>query len=280
MSSIRQNLLFPSKVLSKEYPNSVVFDFEIPDELRADSFRIQQYWDPTKTIDISRNQSQATGIYYYPGYFHAKLLVDGQTAKEHELFLKSNGWLGLLEYQPIPKYFEPSVGGSAISFPEEIVREVQNSEKPLVSAFHFIDDLGDISGDNFSFSATIKNTFAEKWAVCQTVRIYFLGTDGAFVIPFSKIGCSSDNNLMLNDRYVRGKENDLSPLSADFTSPVTLFIQVEAKQVSISIDGEVIYTNNYEETMGQLVGMRFKFHGLGEVQDFEIKDQNDRRVKL
>ena len=35
---------FSSNVLSTEYPNSVVFDFKIPDDLVADSFQIQQYW--------------------------------------------------------------------------------------------------------------------------------------------------------------------------------------------------------------------------------------------
>ena len=43
---------FSSKVLSREFPNSVVFDFEIPQDLRLDSLKIQQYWDPRKTVSI------------------------------------------------------------------------------------------------------------------------------------------------------------------------------------------------------------------------------------
>ena len=273
--------MFTSRVLSKEYPNSVVFDLDIPETLRADSLKIQQYWDPTKTINISKDQKQATGIYYYPGYFHAKLLVDGQVANEHELFLKSNGWLGLVEYRPVPKYFKPDEkADGGIDFPESIVEEVQLLENPVESSFHFIDDLGDISGDNFRFATTIKNSFDDKWAVCQTLRIYFLGTTGAMIIPFSKIGCASDNNLMLNDVYLRGKENDLSALSADFSEPVNLSIQVENKRLTVSIDQEEVYSQSYQESMGKLVGLRFKFKGLGEVLRYEIKDQNDVQIKL
>ncbi|MEQ9007543.1 MAG: hypothetical protein RLP12_06645, partial [Ekhidna sp.] len=198
----------------------------------------------------------------------------------HDLFLKSEGWLGLIEYAPTPKYFVPEIDGTALSFPEEIKKEIIAREKPVVSSFHFIDDLGRVSGDNFSFSATVKNVFDDRWAVCQAMSIYFIGSTGAMIIPFSKIGCSSDNNLMLNDTYLRGKEHDLSPLSADFTDPVELSIQVEKKQVSILIGGKEVYTEAYKESMGKLVGARIKFKGLGEVLDFKLKDQNGELVLL
>ncbi|MEO9869785.1 hypothetical protein [Ekhidna sp.] len=272
---------FSSKVLSNEYPNSVVFDFEVPTNLRADSLKIQQYWDPTKTIAVSKEQTQATGIYYFPGYFEAKLLVDGQVAKAHDLFLKSNGWLGLIEYNPIPKYFQPKLGdSSSLRFPERIINEVQSSENPLESTFHFIDDLGDVSGDDFSFTATVRNTFDDRWAVCQSLRIYFIGTSGAMIVPFSKIGCVSDNNLMLNDVYLRGKENDLSPLSADFSEPNDISIQVKDKQVFVLINDKQVYSKAYNETMGSLVGLRIKFTGLGEVLDYTISDQNNHTIEL
>lgn len=272
---------FSSKVLSAEYPNSVVFDFSVPKSLRVDSLRIQQYWDPTKTIDLSKEQTQATGIYYFPGYFEAKLLVDGQVAKAHDLFLKSNGWLGMIEYDPIPKYFQPQMyEDSRLTFPEAIVNEVRLLEEPIESSFHFIDDLGDVSGDNFQFETTIQNTFDDRWAVCQVVKIYFIGTDGAMIIPLSKIGCSSDNNLMLNDVYLRGKENDLSALSADFSTAVRIAIRVENKRLGVSINESEVYNQAYNDTMGRLVGLRYKFTGLGEVLDYSIKDQNNDPIVL
>lgn len=271
---------FSSRVLSNTFPNSVVFDFEIPGTLRADSFSIQQYWDPSKTISIRKEQKQATGIYYFPGYFKAKLLVDDQIAKEHDLFLKSEGWLGLIEYDPTPKYFNPIQRDAGLFFTEEITEEVKSQSRPVVSSFHFIDDLGSVSGDNFSFSTTIKNTFDDRWAVCQAVYIYFIGTTGAMIIPFSKIGCSSDNNLMLNDVYLKGKEHDLSSLSADFTTPVRLGVEVKEQSVAITIGDKEVYIDSYTSSMGRLVGLRFKFIGLGEVQSYEILDERGAKIQL
>ena len=271
-------IVFKSRPITQGLPNSVVFDFKIPDDLVADSFQIQQYWDPAKTITIERTQSQATGIYYFPGYFHARLKVDGQMAKTHELFLKSNGWLGMIEYEPIPKYFTPHLKDAQLNFPEEIMEEVMANEQPVVSSFHWIEDLGGISGDNFQLSATIQNTYDDKWAVCHALRIYLIGTQGAMIIPFSKVGCSSDDNLMLNDVYLDGKSNDLSDFSADFSAPTQLDLKVVDQRLDVYIRDQLAYSNSYESPMGRLVGLRFKFIGLGQVLDYKLQDQNLRQV--
>lgn len=271
---------FSSRVLSREYPNSVVFDFNIPDHITTDSLHIQQYWDPSKTVKLTQGQTQATGIYYHPGYFKAKLMVEGQEAQSHDLFLKSNGWLGQLEYQPVPQYFEPLQDSTQLSIPDAIREEVANREEPLITSLHWIDDLGNLSGDNFTFETTISNTFDDRWAVCQRMAIYFIGTDGAMIIPFAKIGCSSDLNMMLNDVYLRGKEHDLSALSTDFTEPKNLSIDVHDLKVRVSIEGEEVYQAAYQESMGRLVGVRFKFVGTGEVRSFKLKDRSDQVIPL
>jgi hypothetical protein len=186
----------------------------------------------------------------------------------------------MIEYEGTPKYFTPDMQKAALGFPEEIRDEVTSQTEPIVSAFHFIDDLGKVSADNFSFTTTLRNTFDDRWAVCQTTYLYFIGTSGALIIPFSKIGCSSDNNLMLNDKFIRGKETDLSALSADFTEPVELSILVEDQSVTIFRGEQQIYSNQYLTPMGDLVGLRFKFVGLGEVLDYTILDQAGNTVAL
>jgi hypothetical protein len=116
---------FKSKSVSKGLPNSVVFDFDLKN-IDSDSLYIQQYWDPRKTIKINKEQTQATGQYYYPGYFRAKLLVDGTIVKEHDLFIKSEGWLGTIDYRPIPKYItEKDLMNGSLSFKPSIMDEIK-----------------------------------------------------------------------------------------------------------------------------------------------------------
>ncbi len=270
---------FSSRVLGYEYPNSVVFDFEFPSSLETDSLHIQQYWDPTKTIKVRRDQQQATGIYYFPGYFKAQLIVDGQSVLAHDLFLKSQGWLGTIEYSPIPKYFLPQQEGTGyLQAPSAIITEVRESEEPQVIAYHWIDDLGNVSGDDFTMEATVQNTFNDRWAVCQSLQIYFIGTTGAMIVPFSKIGCASDNMLMLNDQFLSGKENDLSAFSTDISEATVITISNKQKEVTTIIGGQEVHRMSYDKSMGRLVGIRFKFLGLGTVSQLSVMDQREREV--
>ena len=96
---------FTSRPITDGLPNSVVFDFNL-EGIKSDSIYIQQFWDKTKTIKISSEQHQATGQYYYPGYFRAKLLIDGKIIKEEDLFIKTKDWIGTIDYEPIPKYIQ------------------------------------------------------------------------------------------------------------------------------------------------------------------------------
>ncbi|MEM7375553.1 MAG: hypothetical protein AAF587_43570 [Bacteroidota bacterium] len=269
---------FSSRVLTNTYPNSVVFDFDLPD-LQTDEVLIQQYWDTNKTIVVHPEQQQATGIYFFPGYFRAKLLVNGHSVREHDLFLKSNAWLGTVEYRPVPKYFSPQSNAEKnLTYPKDLVEEITESEDPLIMIYHFVSDLGNVSGDDFHLRATIRNTYQEKWAVCQTSRIYVLGTDGAMIIPMSRIGCSSDNNLMLNDFYLNGKEHDLSAFSTDLQDFTDIEILTVEKEVTVKFSGKEVYKATYQESMGRLVGLRFKFLGMGEVESFDLLDQDGNMV--
>jgi hypothetical protein len=276
--SLPSEVTFSSRTVANSYPNSVIFDFDLK-STNSDSLKIQQYWDRTKTIDIHKDQKQATGIYYFPGYFQAKLLVNKTIVSKHDLFLRSNGWLGTIEYEPVPKYFSPlSDINKKLYYPTELQEEISTSDAPLSIIYHYINDLGNVSGDDFVLKASIRNTYDDKWGVCQSSRIYIIGTDGAMIIPFSKLGCSSNNNLLLNDVYMRGTEHDLSAFGTDLGDFTPIQILNENKMVSISINGKKVFSTSYSETMGKLVGLRFKFLGLGEIESFELVDQNNTTV--
>ena len=273
------SITFSSNVLSKEYPNSVVFDFDLKG-IESDNIIIQQYWDTSKTIEISDSQNQATGIYYFPGYFRAKLIINEEVIKEHDLFLKSEDWIGTIAYEPVPKYFSPVKNGTSLLCPPAVFDEVIQQKEPIVTTYHFIDDLGEISGDNFSLDVDLQILYNEKWAVCEKAFIYIIGTDGAMIFPFSKLGCSSDNFLMLNDVYLNGKTTDLSAFSTELSKPTHINIQVSQQKASVNVEEVKIYQGSYLETMGLVVGLRFQFVGLGEAYQIKLNDDSGKAINL
>lgn len=82
------NIVFKSRLLANGFPNTVVFNVDLKG-IESDNIVIQQYWDSTKTIRLKPGQKEARVVYYMPGYFRAKLIVDGKVLKEHDLFLKA-----------------------------------------------------------------------------------------------------------------------------------------------------------------------------------------------
>lgn len=269
-------ILFSSQPVTKGMPNSVIFDFDIS-TLASDSIFIQQFWDPTKTIKLKQGQKQATGIYYQPGYFRSKLISEGQVLKEHDLFIASEGWLATINYEPIPKYIDQQlVVDDRLSLSDDLLMEVGNSEKPLTSTYHFVGDLGNNSGDDFQLKTNIQTVYREKWAVCQQATIVLLGKEGAMLIPFSLPGCVSDINLLINDVYINGKENDLSAFGTDLSKPTDIEINVSNKHVTISINASRIYEVDYQYSTGELVGLRYIFLGAGEVHSLDLATESKR----
>ncbi|SNY99976.1 hypothetical protein [Flagellimonas pacifica] len=271
-------IVFESRPIAKGLPNSVIFNLDLA-YIKSDSIHIQQYWDPTKTIDLNPDQTQATGQYYFPGYFRAKLLVDGNVIKQHDLFIKTEGWLGTLDYRPIPKYVESgAIYDGKLSFPSNIVTEIADVEEPFSSTFHMVKDFDPIPGDNFVLQSTIQNTYRDKWAVCQKAYIIILGTKGAMVVSFSIPGCASDLYVMLNDTYLNGKETDLSGLGVDLTQAKDIKLYVKNKQLNVFVEGEQLFSGSYNESIGRIAGIRYRFLGAGEVSQSTLSDLKGETV--
>lgn len=267
------NIKFKSTSVTNAIPNSVVFDFNI-NKVNSDSIYIQQFWDPTKTIKISNKQNQATGIYYYPGYFRAKLLIDGEIKKEHDLFIKSNGWLATIDYSPIPKYI---YNINNLSFASDILDEIKSIEKPITTTFHYINKFEGFSGDNLKLTSIIKNSFNEKWAVCQKTSIIIVGTKSAIIIPFSLLGCSSELNGMISEISLNGKKQDLSKLTTNFSNDNKITIEVNNKNVTVFINNNIVFAKKYQNSIGSLAGIRYKFLGVGSVKSIQL--QNKKTLK-
>ncbi|NAS13268.1 hypothetical protein [Poritiphilus flavus] len=263
---------FSSKPLAKGLPNSVVFDFDLS-EISSDSIHIQQYWDPSRTISIKKGQTQATGQYFYPGYFRAKLLVEGRIIKEHDLFIKSEGWLGTLNYEPVPKYIDaPFTDSGHLGFSPDVVKEVISNEQPLTTSFHYVRDFGEVSGDNFTLQTRARIPYSEKWAVCQNMAILVLGTKSALIVNFSIPGCVSEIGLMLSEKYLDGKEHDLSALGIDLKEFRDVRLEVRDKTLSVYVEEMAVFSEAYENSIGDLAGIRCRFLGVGEVSQMEIQD--------
>ncbi len=266
-----ESTMFRSRSLADGLPNTVVFNFDLKG-ITSNDIIIQQSWDSTKTIRVSQGQTEATGMYYMPGYFRAKLIVDGKIIKEHDLFIPSNMWVATIDHTPVPTYLtkEELILNDHLSVSASAMNEIKKIDKPVTLTYHLVKRFDDLQTDNFTLETRVQNIYHEGPAVCETSKIFILGTKGAFIIPLSIPGCVGDINLKLNDKVLPGRSNDLSMFGADLSEWVNVKLVVKNRKATIFLNDTIIREEGYNSDAGDVVGLRYSFLGAGMVDHIRL----------
>ncbi len=265
------------KILSSGLPNSVIFDYDAS-AAPFDSVFIQQSWDSTLRKQIPKKHKQHTSIYYYPGFFKAKLLIGKQIVKEHDLFIPTGDWLPMIEQKPVPIYFkkEEAIINGQLSLPISKIKSQNIDLQPVAPYVKYsnVRDFGDLTTDNFIFETSLKNDYREGSSICQNSEIILLWEGSAINIPFSAKGCISENNLYFLGKRISGKEHDLSGFGVDFSDFVHFRCEVLAGRAKFFINNHLVYqldnTDQKEQQSLKIVGIVYRFKGTGSVESVKL----------
>lgn len=262
------------KVVDTGVPNTVIFDYDATSAAPTDSIFIQQSWDPRLSRQVARDQRQHTSIYYYPGFFQAKLRVNNQVVKEHPLLIKSEGWLILAEQPHVPVYFkkEDALGSGSLGLSREQI-EAKNitlqPETPWIGYYH-VGDLPEVYTNNFVFEAEVKNEYSEGSAVCQHTEVHILFEGATLIVPLSIPGCVSELKFLDLD----GKKADLSAFGVDFSNWAKVRAEVRDTVGRVFVNGRKADEFTIRMKPAKLAGMIFKFKGTGRVDHIRIAAQD------
>jgi hypothetical protein len=269
----RVRVVFKSHATTEDLPNSVVFDYDASG-FQSDDVYIQQNWDTARRDKVSGNGKQHTSIYYYPGYFAAKLVVNGSIVAESPVFIQTKGWKGILGTKPFPVYLSErdirkqgylGVTGSLLQ--QKLGSAIFNDTWMTFTNVRTFDG---VKGDDFALETTLRNTSSVESSLCRKVTIKILGTDGAIVIPLSTKGCIADLNLLTGGRWISGKDTDLSAFGCDFTQFQHLYCQTHAGRLLIRINDVVALDVAETRSIGEVIGLRLEFEGAGEIKDVTL----------
>lgn len=267
---------FSSKTTVTEgLPNSVIFDFDAS-QSPYDSVIIQQSWNASLQTRLPRQQRQHTSIYYYPNHFLAKLIVGKQIVKEHNLLIKSNGWLALIEQSPVPVYLkreEVIVGGKMAIGPEHIQANHLNPEpEPPTVYMTNVRDYGEIYTDDFVFETSLRNDYREGSGVCQNTMLYLNCVNEVIWIPLCAKGCVSDIDLAFSGYYRQGKQTDLSAFGVDFSDYIKLRIESKNGKAQIFIHDRLAHTVSQDIVKAKIIGISYRFRGAGSVDHVRLSN--------
>jgi hypothetical protein len=257
------------KIVTSGLPNSVVFDYDASKAPGDSVVAIQQSWDRKLRVNVSKLDHQHTSVYYYPDFYYAKLIVGGKIVKQHEIMIKSDGWLSLVGQSPVPVYFDKKdvlVNGKlSLSADKILARNIKMQPTPPNVFYCNVNDFGEIYSDDFVFETSIKNDYFEGAAACQKSQVYLLCKGTAIWVPLCNKGCISDLDLLFNGYYVSGKEKDLSVFGVDFNHFVKLKIISHKGTAQIFLDNKLVYTIDKGISHAKIIGFYYQFQGTGSV---------------
>ena len=261
-------LFSANKTVDRGLPNTVIFEYDLSG-VTADSFFFQQAWDETYKEAISSGDQYHNSIYYYPGFHKAKLIANDSILKIHRVHLLTEGWLPYLnnqEYTQIPRYMaQPeALKGSFKISPEEINQTEINISKGFKLTYANMQDFQGLSSEQFYLESALRMDSA-FYNPCPEIQVYIHAEVHVYKLALTSKGCVRNIWLKLGEKYFNGQDEDLSALGADLFSYQKIALQVKDKQAHILLNDEKVFETDFEEDLGEIKGIDFRFFGLGEM---------------
>ena len=264
---------FEARKTSDDLPNSVVFDYDASG-FGTDSVYIQQSWDASRRERVSAAGKQHTSLYYYPGYFDAKLIVNGQVQKHSPVFIETKGWKGIVATRPVPVYLTAAEITAPGSLGIKAATLRRKTGSPVFTNtwvdFLNIRAFDGLDAAHFTMEAVLRNTSTVEQSLCRKIRITVVGKERAIIIPLAAKGCIADLQLLTGDRMISGKDQDLSAFGCDFRTFQRVSCTVENGHLQIFLNGALILNTPQEHTIGDIVGLNLAFEGIGEIKSISL----------
>ena len=267
------NYQFSSRKTSDDLPNSVVFSYDAGAQ-KDDRVMIQQSWDSSRRELVDPLGHSHTSIYYYPGYFKAKLMVNDSIVKQTPVFIQTKGWKGIAEKKPLPVYFSDKdirqAAGVAVSS-EQFGKALNiHDYNDQWLQFSNMREFAGINADDFIFRVSLRNTSSVEQSLCRNIRVIILGTERPLFIPLTDRGCIADLEVYTGDTVISGKNHDLSALGCDFTFPQSLRCEVKNKMVNLFLNDKKVLSFPQSKSLGDIAGVRIRFEGGGEINSASL----------
>jgi hypothetical protein len=260
---------FSSQPVTRGIPNSVVFRYDASRASAADSVFIQQSWDPARRQRVPNNGNAHTSVYYYPGYYRAKLVVNQQVVREHDVIIPSEGWVTTIPQEPVPVYFSPAevIRGGALHLPASLIRQrnISLQPSPPMVGYQYVGTGTGLMSDNFVYQTRVRASVEQGAGVCQNVRILINCRNDMFLLHLSAKGCVGQLGLMLADQSIMSQTSDLSAFGRDLNEWVQVRCEVREKRVRLFIDEQLAYETTFTNDPAEILGISYWFEGTGSV---------------
>lgn len=256
---------------SKGVPNTVIFRFDLSN-ITADSFFIQQSWNPFNKERISKEDSVLTSIYYYPGVHTAKLIANDSIVKETTVRVYSKEWIAAIRYGEqdlVPTYLNLGVtkGSPNLSVTEQqLSAHNQDLNEEMFLSYSYVDTFSTkVSGDDFTLSLKLKGDSLLN-LTCPRIGIMTIGEHETHTISLIDRGCTHQAFVKFGEVVKSGRNTDLSNFGITNYEWQAITISVQKKIGRVYLHDQLILEVPYLKSIGEIIGFNIYFAGTGQIE--------------
>lgn len=264
---------FSFQKVSTGYPNTVIFQYDVGD-IPFDSLFIQQSWDNSKRIQLTKPQGLVTTTYYYPGYFLTKLLVNDQIIREEDLYIPTQGWQGIIfgnNSEMVYLKKEQLKQNGALTVTPDVLEQMNEYPAAQLYLANLTDD-PQINSSDFNLETEFRLSQLTEKSICQNIRLTVTGTKDVLGLHFSIPGCVGDLLFVMNKEMISGRDHDLTAFGLDFSEWVKCDMEVRDNRITVSLNGRQVFEHQLSSDIGKIGGVQWSFEGLGEIRSLQLSD--------
>jgi hypothetical protein len=274
------------KTVTSGVPNTVIFNYDLSG-VKADSFFIQQSWNPRDKVRIDPEKNFYSAIYYTPGFHFARIMANDSILKFQSVHIKTDGWLPLVKYdlrEKIHVYLDAGAiesDGIIRTTPELLQKASVDVSEDFYLRYYNIRDFEGIDANNFDLETRFKCDklpFGGHTTPCPSMEVMIITEQDVYFIPLTTKGCIGELDLLVGEVYKSSKDHDLSSFGTDVYSWQQLKIKNENKKVSIMLNDSLIHELQYQNDFGSIKGIIYTFNGPGSVDFLRLKNVKGKMV--
>jgi hypothetical protein len=280
---IPDNITFTAdKTITSGVPNTVVFTYDVRD-VKADSFFIQQSWNPLNKVRIDPSRNYLSSIYYTPGFHRAKLIVNDSIVRTARIHVKTDGWLPILQYDirdNSPYYLDPRkmfVNGTMVTNHQAFSAANVDVTKRFFLRYYNIRDFDGVDSDNFSIEARFKHDSIPT-VICPLAELTILTEEHIYFVPMTSRGCVGELEIKIGEVYQTSRDHNLSGLGTNIYEWQKLRIENTNKSATVFLNDTEAIQIQYNRDFGKIVGLIFSFNGPGSVDYITMTDVKGKTV--
>ena len=221
--------------------------------------------------------------YLFSGVFKVAVFVHQSVVAETTVSVSSDKWIALSYHDPLRNhYYEiPAVKTTADSLFNLTNRQLH--QIGLDTALRIFTRLYNYTpvnyfADDFIFETTFKNPPRKNSISCNSTQFQISGINGMIRFKLSSPGCTSRVINVLSEQRYDGDKSDLTRFVLEQEAWNSVRMINRNKQVSLFVNGELLFTGTYQKSLGEIKGLFIEFEGNGFVKKCDLTAGNGRRL--